>query len=107
MPEQTGTRLPWGQDTITIKGRNAGINSLTVFFDGDQLNIADFLNNSLMAEYAALYKIIMSNYETKLKSGNIFDHNFPETKIICKKIDKTHYKPDPHHGNIIFLIPSR
>jgi hypothetical protein len=95
MPGQTETRLPWGQDTITIKGRNAGIDSLTVFFDDEQLNIADFLNNSSIAEYAALYEAIMAKYEAKLKSGNIFDHNFPETKFPCKKIDTTRYKSAP------------
>jgi hypothetical protein len=95
MPGQTETRLPWGQDTITIKGRNAGIDSLTVFSDDEQLNIADFLNNSSIAEYAALYEAIMAKYEAKLKSGNIFDHNFPETKFPCKKIDTTRYKTAP------------
>jgi hypothetical protein len=93
MPEKTETRLPWGQDTITIQGRNAGIDSLTVFFDDEQLNIVDFLNHSLKAEYAAIYETIMSKYEAKLKSGDIFDHNFPEAKIICKEIDISQYKP--------------
>jgi hypothetical protein len=89
MPEQTETRLPWGQETITIQGRNAGIQALTVHFDGETLNIVDFLNHSLKAEYAAIYEDIMSRYEAKLKSGSIFDHNFPEAKIICKEIDTT------------------
>jgi hypothetical protein len=93
MPGQTETRLPWGQDTITIKGRDTGIDSLTVFFDDEQLNIADFLNHSLMAEYAAFYEHIMSTYEARLKSGSIFDHNFPEVKFVCNKIDTTQYKP--------------
>jgi hypothetical protein len=93
MPGQTETRLPWGQDTITIKGRDTGIDSLTVFFDDEQLNIVDFLNHSLMAEYAALYEAVMSKYEARLKSGSIFDHNFPEVKITCKKIGTTQYKP--------------
>jgi hypothetical protein len=95
MPGQTEIRLPWGQDTVTIKGRDTGIDSLTVFFDGEQLNIADFLNHSLMAEYAALYEEIMSRYEAKLKTGSIFDHNFPEVKFACNKIDTTQYKPGP------------
>jgi hypothetical protein len=86
MPSPTETRLPWGQDTITIKGRNAGIKHLTVFFDDEKLNILDFLNHSLKAEYAALYETIMSKCEAKLKSGDIFEHNFPEAKIICKEI---------------------
>jgi hypothetical protein len=87
MPDQTEARLPWGNDTITIKGRNAGIKHLTVFFDDEQLNIIDYLNHSLMAEYAALYETIMSTYEAKLKSGSIFDHDFPETAFTGKKID--------------------
>jgi hypothetical protein len=95
MPGQTETRLPWGQDSITIKGRDTGIDNLIVFFDDEQLNITDFLNHSLMAEYAALYENIMAQYEAKLKSGNIFDHNFPEVKFACKKIDTTQYKPGP------------
>jgi hypothetical protein len=37
----------------------------------------------------------MSHYEAKLKSGSIFDHNFPEAKIICKEIDTTQYKSAP------------
>jgi hypothetical protein len=94
MPDQTEIRLPWGQDTITIKGRNAGIGSLTVFFDDEKLNIVDFLNHSLKAEYAAIYEEIMSRYEAKLKSGDIFDHNFPEAKITCREIDISQYKPD-------------
>jgi hypothetical protein len=89
MPNHTETRLPWGQDTITIKGRNAGIQDITVHFDSETLNIVDFLNHSLKAEYATTYETIMSKYEAKLKSGNVFDHNFPEAKIACKEIDTT------------------
>jgi hypothetical protein len=85
MPEQTETRLPWGQDTITIKGHNTGIQHLIVHFDDEQLNILDFLNTSLKAEYATIYEEIMSRYEAKLKTGSIFDHNFPEIKFTCKK----------------------
>jgi hypothetical protein len=59
----------------------------------NKLNITDFLNHSLMAEYAALYEHIMSTYEARLKSGSIFDHNFPEVKFACNKIDTTQYKP--------------
>jgi hypothetical protein len=95
MPDHTETRLPWGQDTITIKGRNAGIDSLTVFFDDEQLNIIDFLNHSLKAEYVAIYETIMSRYEAKLKSGNVFDHNFPEAKITCKEIDTAQLRNKP------------
>jgi hypothetical protein len=91
---KTITTLPWGNDTITIKGANTGINHLTVLYDGDNLPIIDFLNNSLMAEYAFLYETIMSRYEAKLKSGNILDHNFPETVIPCKKIDALQYQSD-------------
>jgi hypothetical protein len=86
MPSPTETRLLWGQDTITIKGRNNGVKHLTVFFDDEKLNIVDFLNHSLKAEYASLYETIMSTYESKLKSGDIFAHNFPEAKITCKEI---------------------
>jgi hypothetical protein len=86
MPSPTETRLPWEQDTITIKGRNAGVQALTVHFDGETLNIVDFLNHSLKAEYAALYETIMSACEAKLKSNDIFAHNFPEAKIACKEI---------------------
>jgi hypothetical protein len=95
MPGQTETRLPWGQDTITIKGRNAGIDSLTVFFGDEKINIVDFLNHNLKAEYAAIYENIMSAYEAKLKSGDIFDHNFPEAKIVCKEINAAEYKSAP------------
>jgi hypothetical protein len=91
---KTITTLPWGSDTITIKGTNTGINHLTVLYDGDNLPIIDFLNNSLMAEYAFLYETIMSKYEAKLKSGNILDHNFPETATTCKKIDPMQYQSD-------------
>jgi hypothetical protein len=93
MPNHTKTRLPWGQDTITIKGRDAGIQHLTVHFDGETLNIVDFLNHSLKAEYAAMYEDIMSRYEARLKTGSIFDHGFPEAKFACKEIDATQYKP--------------
>jgi hypothetical protein len=86
MADQTETRLPWGQDTITIKGRNAGVEALTVHFDGERLNIIDFLNNNLNAEYAALYETIMSKYEAKLKSGSLFDCGFPETAFTAQKI---------------------
>jgi hypothetical protein len=92
MPEQTETRLPWGQDTITVKGRNSGVQDIIVCFDGEALNIIDFLNHSLKAEYAAIYEEIMSRYEAKLKSGDIFAHNFPEAKITCKEIDISQYK---------------
>jgi hypothetical protein len=106
MPEQTETRLPWGQDTIIIKGRNAGIRHLTVHFDGETLNIVDFLNHSLKAEYAAIYENIMSKYEAKLKSGDIFNHNFPEAKFACKEIDPGQYKPDPslHDKELIEIL---
>ncbi|MDR1324964.1 MAG: hypothetical protein LBK00_02890 [Treponema sp.] len=87
MPEQTETRLPWGQDTITIKGRNTGIQHLTVYFDDEQLNILDFLNASLKAEYAAIYEEIMSRYEAKLKTSSIFDHNFPEAQFSVETIE--------------------
>jgi hypothetical protein len=86
MTDQTETRLPWGQDTITIKGRNAGVEALTVHFDGEQLNIIDFLNNNLNAEYATLYETIMSKYEAKL-NGSLFDHGFPETTFTVQKIN--------------------
>jgi ASC-1-like (ASCH) protein len=92
MPGQTKTRLPWGQDTITRKGRNSGLQDITVHFDGETLNIVDFLNHSLKADYAAIYEEIMSRYEAKLKSGGIFDHNFPEAKITCKEIDTAQYE---------------
>jgi hypothetical protein len=92
MPEQTETRLPWGQETITVKGRNGGVEALSVHFDGETLNIVDFLNHNLKAEYAATYETIMSAYEAKLKDGNIFDHNFPEVKFTCKEIDVAQYK---------------
>jgi hypothetical protein len=95
MPDQTKTRLPWGQDAITIKGRNAGIDSLTVFFDDEQLNIVDFLNHSLKAEYAAIYETIMSKYEARLKSGDIFAHDFPEAKFACKEIDTSQPQYNP------------
>jgi hypothetical protein len=97
MPSHTETRLPWGQDTITLKGRNAGVQDITVHFDGETLNIVDFLNHSLKAEYAAIYEDIMSRYETKLKSGNIFNHNFPKAKIICKEIDTTQLENKSAH----------
>ncbi|MDR0423080.1 MAG: hypothetical protein LBH46_00645, partial [Rickettsiales bacterium] len=58
---------------------------------GETLNIVDFLNHSLKAEYAAIYEEIMSKYEAKLKSGDIFDHNFPEAKFACNEIDTTEY----------------
>jgi hypothetical protein len=92
MPDKTVTPLTWGNDTITIKGRNAGIKHLTVFFDDEQLNIIDFLNHSLMAEYAALYETIMSTYEVKLKSGSIFDYDFPETTFTAQDLDPSHYQ---------------
>jgi hypothetical protein len=93
MPNKTEVRLLWGNDTITIKGRNAGIEHLTVYFDDERLNIVDFLNHSLKAEYAATSETIMAKYEAKLKSGSIFDHDFPEAQFACKKIDATEYKP--------------
>jgi hypothetical protein len=92
MTNQTETRLPWGSGGITIQGRNAGVKHLTVFFNDEKLGIVDFLNTSLMAEYAALYEAIMSKYEAKLKSGSIFDHAFPETQFACKKIEPSHNK---------------
>jgi hypothetical protein len=45
-----------------------------------------------MAEYAALYETIMSTYEDKLKSGSIFDYDFPETTLIGHKIDPSQSK---------------
>jgi hypothetical protein len=92
MPDKTETRLPWGQDIIIIKGRNSGIENLTVHFDSETLNIVDFLNHSLNAEYAAIYEQIMSCYEAKLKTGSIFDHNFPEATSAVKKIDLSRLK---------------
>jgi hypothetical protein len=105
LPSHAEVRLPWGQGTITIKGHNAGVKHITVFFDDEKLNIVDFLSHSLKAEYAALYETIMSAYEAKLKSGDIFEHNFPETKIICKEITTTFFYAAPP-GSII-LIPLR
>jgi hypothetical protein len=94
-PVQTETQIPWwNNETITIKGQNAGINHLTVFFDDEQLNILDFLNNSLKAEYASLYETIMSKYEAKLTTGTIFDHNFPETTFTAQDLDPSHYQAD-------------
>jgi hypothetical protein len=93
MSGQTETRLPWGNDTITIKGRNAGTEALTVHFDNETLNIIDFLNASLNAEYAALYESIMSRYEAKLKGGSLFDHGFPETAFTPQKL--TPSQPTP------------
>jgi hypothetical protein len=98
MPSRTETRLPWGDDTITIKGRNSGIQHLTVCFDGETLNIVEFLNHNLKAEYAAIYEAIMSAYEAKLKSGDIFAHNFPEAQFACKKIDTTQLQNKPDHS---------
>jgi hypothetical protein len=95
MPDKTETRLPWGDDTITVKGHNAGIQALTVHFDGETLNIVDFLNHSLKAEYAAIYEEIMSRYEAKLKSGDIFAHNFPEAQFACKEIDTSQPQYNP------------
>jgi len=86
MSGQTETRIPWGDDTITITGRNSGADALTVHFDNETLNIIDFLNTSLNAEYAALYESIMSRYEAKLKNGSLFDHGFPETAFTPQKL---------------------
>jgi hypothetical protein len=99
MTGQTETRLPWGQDAITIKGRNAGVDNLTVFFDDERLNIVDFLHHSLKAEYAVLYENIMSAYESKLKSGSIFDHNFTEAQFTCKEIDTTQLQNNPIYSS--------
>jgi hypothetical protein len=95
MSNHTETHLPWEQETITIKGRNSGVQDITVRFDGETLNIVDFLNHSLKAEYAAIYEEIMSRYEARLKSGDIFAHNFPEAKIICKEIDTSQPQYNP------------
>jgi hypothetical protein len=58
------------------------------------------LNNNLKAEYAALYENIMAQYEAKLRSGNIFDHNFPEVKFTCRKIDTSQLQNNPlYSGN--------
>jgi hypothetical protein len=92
MPDQTEVKIPWDNDTITIKGQNAGVKALTVHFDGETLNIVDFLNHSLNAEYAVIYEEIMSRYEAKLKTGSIFDHNFPEAASTVKKIDLSKLK---------------
>jgi len=86
MDSQTETQIPWGNDTITITGRNAGTEALTVHFDNETLDIIDFLNTSLNAEYAALYESIMSRYEAKLKGGSLFDHGFPETAFTPQKV---------------------
>ena len=86
MSGQTETRISWGDDTIIITGRNAGTEALTVHFDNETLNIIDFLNTSLNAEYAALYESIMSRYEAKLKGGSLFDHGFPETVFTPQKL---------------------
>jgi hypothetical protein len=93
MSGQTETRIPWGNDTITITGRNAGTEALTVHFDNETLNIIDFLNTSLNAEYAALYESIMSRYEAKLKGGNLFDHGFPETAFTPQKLTPSQPAP--------------
>ena len=93
MPAQTETRLPWGQDTITIKGNNSGAQTLTVHFDGETLNIIDFLNHSLNAEYAARCEAIMSKYEPRLKTGSLFDHAFPETAFTPQTINPS--LPEP------------
>ena len=93
MTTQTETRLPWGQDTITITGRNTGTQHLTVHFDGETLNIMDFLNHSLIAEYAALYEQIMSRCEAKLKPGTLFDHDFPEPTFTIKKLGNCNTSP--------------
>jgi len=37
MSGQTETRIPWGDDTIIIKGRNSGTEALTVHFDNETL----------------------------------------------------------------------
>ena len=87
MTAQTEIRLLWGQDTIIITGCNAGSGHLTVHFDGETLNIIDFLNNSLIAEYAVLYEQIMAQYEAKLKTGTLFDHSFPETTFSPDKLE--------------------
>ena len=87
MTDQTETSLPWEQETIIIKGRNAGADRLIVHFDGETLNILDFLNHSLTAEYAARYEEIMAHYEAKLKTGTLFDHGFPETTFAPKRLD--------------------
>jgi hypothetical protein len=92
MPDRTETKIPWDNNTITIKGRNSGVTTLTVHFDGETLNIVDFLNHSLNAEYAAQYEEIMSRYEAKLKSGSIFDYNFPEAASTVKKINLSQLK---------------
>jgi hypothetical protein len=41
----------------------------------------------------------MSRYEAKLKGGNIFAHNFPEAKIICKEIDTQQLQINPIKDN--------
>jgi len=93
MSGQTETRIPWGNDTIIIKGCNSGVEALTVHFDNETLNIIDFFNTSLNTEYAALYESIMSRYEAKLKGGSLFDHGFPETAFTPQKL--TPSQPSP------------
>jgi hypothetical protein len=39
-----------------------------------------------------MYEEIMSRYEAKLKTGSIFDHNFPEAASTIKKIDLSNLK---------------
>ena len=95
MSGQTETRIPWGDDTIIIKGRNSGAEALTVHFDNETLNIIDFLNTSLNAEYAALYESIMSRYEAKLKGGSLFDQGFPETVFTPQKLASSQTPTNP------------
>jgi hypothetical protein len=37
----------------------------------------------------------MSKYEASLKSGDIFDHDFPEAKITCREIDPAQLENNP------------
>jgi hypothetical protein len=91
---QTVTELPWDDTTFTIKGKNAGIKHLTALYDGDELSIIDFLNNSLTAQYALHYETIMSKYESKLKDETILDRAFPEPALACQKLDPARYTSD-------------
>jgi hypothetical protein len=47
----------------------------------------------------------MSRYEARLKTGSIFDHDFPEVKFACKKIDTAPLQNNPlYSGNDKKLI---
>jgi hypothetical protein len=82
--------MPYGP--VIIKGTGAGVNGMTAHIDGTVFNIIDFLNQSLEIVHLDSYADILRKYETRIKTTNLIEYDYPDPGYTPAYLNKLIYE---------------